>query len=77
MRIVAVIPAFNESMTIERVVSHVKDHAHDVLVVDDGSHDQTALFARRAGANVVSNPSNYGIGKALMTGYYYARKNRC
>jgi glycosyltransferase involved in cell wall biosynthesis len=44
----------------------------DVLVVDDGSTDDTAVLAREAGAAVVTLPFNLGIGGALRTGFLYA-----
>jgi len=49
--------------------------AIDVLVVDDGSPDETAKEAAAAGARVVSHPYNLGYGSALHTGYCYARRH--
>lgn len=63
----AVIPAFNESENIEKVISAVLPYAN-VLVVDDGSSDNTALLARRAGAEVVSHTINKGYDQALESG---------
>ncbi len=67
MRIVAVIPAWNEERTIQEVVRSVRERAAP-LVVDDGSADRTAALAREAGAVVVRHPVNRGLGAALGTG---------
>lgn len=70
--VLVVIPAFNESATVGRVVSDVQDAGYDVLVVDDGSVDDTATIAREAGAAVLSLPFNLGVGGALRLGFKYA-----
>lgn len=72
IEVVAVLPAYNESLTVGNAVTEVKRYVTDVIVVDDGSGDQTARSARNAGAHVISHPANRGIGSALMTGYRYA-----
>jgi glycosyltransferase involved in cell wall biosynthesis len=46
-----------------------------MLVIDDGSHDQTVAVARKAGASVVSHAKNLGKGAALKTGLAYAREH--
>lgn len=68
MKVVAVIPAYNEGKTIGLVVSEVKKYVNEVIVVNDGSTDQTALFAEEAGALVISHFLNRGQGAALETG---------
>ena len=67
--IAAVIPAYNASATISGVVSGTRRHLARVLVVDDGSTDDTAEIAQRAGAEVVSHPHNRGKGVALRTAF--------
>lgn len=73
---VLVIPAYREAGRVGNVVREVRrlGAAIDVLVVDDGSPDQTAEEARAAGAAVVRHPFNLGYGSALHTGYCYARR---
>jgi glycosyltransferase involved in cell wall biosynthesis len=73
----AVVPAYNESTTIEGVIRAIDAHApeFDVLVVDDGSTDSTAKLARAAGARVVRAPFNLGIGGAVQTGFVFAREH--
>ena len=65
-----IIPAFNESASIGRVVSAVRGIGawHQVIVVDDGSNDETAAQARAAGAEVVRHPYNKGNGAAVKSG---------
>ena len=68
------IPAFNEAMRITEVIRSVKIVADnfDILVVNDGSCDETAAASLSAGALVVSHPFNMGYGVAIQTGYKYA-----
>ncbi len=65
--VAAVIPAFNEGAAIGQVVQALQPYAR-AIVVDDGSSDETALVARRAGAEVVSHAVNQGYDRALETG---------
>jgi hypothetical protein len=69
-----VIPAYNEAANIAAVVADVRRSLpdFDVLVIDDGSADETAAVAREAGARVLPLPVNSGYGVALQTGYKYA-----
>jgi len=73
-RTLAYILAHNEESAIGPVVQSVRQSLPDatVLVVDDGSRDNTARAARQAGAQVVSLPFNLGIGGASQTGQIYA-----
>ncbi|MGE0395417.1 MAG: glycosyltransferase family 2 protein [Kofleriaceae bacterium] len=67
-----VIAAFNEGAVIEGVVAEVVRDGWSVVVVDDGSRDDTARAARAGGAIVVRHPINRGQGAALQTGIDYA-----
>lgn len=65
--IMVAIPAFNEAGMIGDVVASAATHADTVLVVDDGSSDETGRVASEAGADVVRHPENRGYGGALKT----------
>ena len=73
-RVVVVIPAFNEDRFIGSVVIKVLKHPVTVIVVDDGSQDDTAAVAGAAGATVIRHDENLGKGAALNTGLGEARK---
>lgn len=62
------IAAFNEAATVASVVEGAKRHVSDVFVVDDGSTDETAKEADRAGAVVLRHSRNMGKGSAVRTG---------
>jgi glycosyltransferase involved in cell wall biosynthesis len=67
-----VIPAYNEARAVSEVVRKVKARFPKVVVVDDGSADDTAAKAREAGATVLTHLINRGQGAALKTGIDYA-----
>lgn len=70
-RVMALIPAHDEAARIARVVAGARRHL-PVLVVDDGSSDQTAAMAEAAGARVVRRSPNQGKGAALRAGFRIA-----
>lgn len=72
-----IIPAYNEESKIGGVIDNIKNYIVDaeILVVSDGSDDNTEKVAREKGANVISLPFNLGYGSALETGYKYAFDN--
>jgi glycosyltransferase involved in cell wall biosynthesis len=73
-RTLIVMPALNEEEAIGRVIHEVFDTlpGASVIVVDDGSTDDTAAVATAAGATVVSLPFNLGVGGAMRVGFKYA-----
>jgi glycosyltransferase involved in cell wall biosynthesis len=77
MKLLIAMPALNEGRSIASVIEDVKRAmpAVDVLVIDDGSTDNTVENARNAGAQVVSLPFNIGVGGALRAGFVYASRN--
>jgi glycosyltransferase involved in cell wall biosynthesis len=74
VRTLVLVPAFNEAARIGRVLAGVRAVAPEatLLVVDDGSIDDTAAVARAAGARVLRLPFNLGAGVAAQTGYKWA-----
>ena len=68
LRVVAVIAAFNEGANIREVVLGTRPHVDAVIVVDDGSTDDTAAAAEAAGAEVVRHVGNRGKGVAVRSG---------
>lgn len=71
MTVSVIIPAFNEDKTVGSVVKTVKslDYIDEIIVVDDGSHDNTAREAEKAGATVIQHMKNRGKGAAIKTGF--------
>lgn len=74
MKALVVIPAFNEAATLRQVLDGIRaaDPSLPIVVVDDGSTDETLEVARHDGAQAVALPFNMGYGVALQTGYKYA-----
>ena len=71
-RLVAVIPAYNEDKYIASLVLKARRQVDVVVVVDDGSSDQTAALAREAGAVVIVHEGNQGKGVAVRSGLTWA-----
>ncbi len=73
-----IIPAFNEADMVAATVADLKDHAPPgvIVVVDDGSTDETGSLALSAGAVVLSHLKNRGYGAASQTGLAYARQQQ-
>ena len=72
MRVLIVIPAYNEEDSIASVVDSVVAAGYDYVVINDGSKDDTLKVCRERGINVVNLPQNLGIGGAVQTGHLYA-----
>ena len=73
MKVLVVVPALNEAASIEHVVTNLRALGYDVLVVSDGSTDDTAAIAKASGARVLHLVLNLGVGGALRAGFTYAR----
>jgi glycosyltransferase involved in cell wall biosynthesis len=76
MRTCALIPAFNEAPHIASVVERTRQHVAEVVVIDDGSGDETAELARAAGATCLQSSKNCGKASALRTGIAFARDRK-
>ena len=73
-KIIAIIPAFNEEKTIEKVVAGIRPYVSNIVVVDDCSLDATGMVAKRAGALVVRHTQNRGYDKSIDDGFLEAYK---
>ena len=73
-KILAIIPAYNEAESLSRLIPQIRFAAPDwdIVVVDDGSHDDTASVAWGLGATLLQLPFNLGIGGAVQAGLIYA-----
>src|SRR3954469_2371263 len=70
-RVAVIIPAYEEEKHVAGVVRRTLEQLNHVLVVDDGSTDETASVARAAGAEVMVHPANRGKGETIKTGLHY------
>ena len=73
--VLVVVPAFNEAASIGQVLDGIQSHGFQVLVIDDGSTDETSVVAHQKNAIVLSLPLNVGVGGALRCGFRYAVEN--
>ena len=75
--VLIIIPAYNESQNIERVVLDLQEKMpqYDYVVINDGSRDHTANICKRNGFNIIDLPVNLGLAGAFQTGMKYALYN--
>jgi glycosyltransferase involved in cell wall biosynthesis len=74
-RVLLIVPALNEELSVGSVVHSARRSGFDVCVVDDGSADETAERAMSAGADVLRLPVNLGVGGALRCGFRWALRH--
>ncbi len=72
-KVIAAIPAYNVEQFIGKIVSQAKKYVDEVIVIDDGSTDNTAQVAEMAGAQVVRHQVNQGAGGATKSGFEMAK----
>lgn len=72
LKVLVVIPAYNEEANIEKAVKSITDYGFDYVVVNDGSGDSTAEICKRNGFNYLDLKENLGIGGAVQAGHKYA-----
>ncbi len=75
MKICVVIPVLNEARSVGKIVKLLKEKNLDVLVIDDGSTDESGDIARQNGANVITHDHKSGKGTSLREGFDYALTN--
>ncbi|MBU1044397.1 MAG: glycosyltransferase family 2 protein [Candidatus Omnitrophica bacterium] len=71
MKVCVLLPAYNEEKEIGKIINQIRAYGLDVIVVDDGSNDNSADIARQAQAIVISHEENKGKGQALRTGFKF------
>jgi glycosyltransferase involved in cell wall biosynthesis len=71
MKICVLIPTYNESKAIGEIVSDVRKEGFEVVVIDDGSSDDTAAIAKDSGAYVITHERNMGKGASIKNGFAY------
>lgn len=75
--VAAIIPAYNESRSIEDVILSTSPYVDSVIVINDSSTDRTEEIAREYADRVVTHPKNMGVGGAVHTGYMAAAQSEC
>ncbi len=77
MKIIVIVPAFNEEKVIQKVLmkipKKIKSHQVKTVVINDGSSDNTEKIVKRNHILVITHPINRGLGAALATGFEFAR----
>ena len=74
-KVAVVIPLFNEAIVVGEVISELRQSFQIIVCVDDGSTDNSAIIAKKAGAFVIKHPLNLGQGAALQTGIQYVKEH--
>lgn len=72
VRTCVIIPAYNESKAIAGLIARIRKLALEVIIIDDGSRDDTVKIAAACGARVLHNERNIGKGASLIKGYNFA-----
>jgi len=75
MRVLLIVPAYNEEKSIVSVVSQIIEQGYDYVIINDGSTDSTLDLCKQNNFNVISLSNNLGIGGAVQTGHTYAFLN--
>lgn len=76
MRVLVVIPAYNEELNLKSVIKDIKKNTtYDYIVINDCSKDRTLELCKKEGFNYLSLPVNYGLASAVQLGFKYALKN--
>lgn len=76
MKVLIIIPAYNETLNIEKTVKIIRENTnYDYIVINDGSEDNTLDILKENKINYINLVHNLGIGGAVQTGYKYAYEN--
>lgn len=78
-KVIVIIPAYNEDQNITKVINDIQhinaSFDYDIVVINDGSADNTAAIVSSLGITIISHPINLGAGAAIQTGLKYASEN--
>ena len=77
MRTLIAIPVYNEEKYVTRVLSEVRKYAREILVIDDGSTDQTPLLLAQQPVDVIRHAKNRGYGRSLIDAFRWASCATC
>lgn len=77
MKVLIIIPAYNEAEGISKLIDNLEANylQYDYVIINDGSKDNTKQLCAEKGYHVINLPINLGIGGAVQTGYKYAKEN--
>ena len=77
MKVLIIVPAYNEGENIERVITSLKEKCamYDYVIINDGSRDNTEEICIKNGYHFLSHPVNLGLASAIQTGMLFAYKN--
>lgn len=75
MKVLFIVPAYNEERSIVAVAHQIIEHGYDYVIVNDGSTDKTLDICRKNNLNLIDLPCNLGIGGAVQAGHLYARQH--
>lgn len=75
MKTCVIVPTYNEAKAIGELIKQIRAQDFTVVIIDDGSQDNTAEIAQNSGAMVLRNKSNLGKGASLIRGFGYALDN--
>ena len=70
-KVCIIIPAFNEELSVGKVIFESKNYG-DIVVINDGSTDKTSAISKKYGAKVINNRTNLGYDKTILKGINYA-----
>src|SRR5690554_1341799 len=73
MRVLVAIPVYNEQQYVDKVLSEVRRYASDILVIDDGSTDQTPMLLASQPVDVIRHARNRGYGRSIRDAFRWSR----
>lgn len=76
MNVLTVVPAYNAAKTLLSLLNELNRVTENILVIDDGSEDDTSALCRRAGVPFITHPENMGLSAAMRTAFDFASAER-